>query len=81
MQQKKGLKNTAGIDTSKLAAECDLANLKAGIYKFDTVNVPVDLTKLSDVVKNVYDKLVHKVNNIDTAGFILKSKYDTDKSE
>ena len=26
-------------------------------------------------------KLVAKVNNIDTSGFVLKTKYDTDKSE
>ena len=31
--------------------------------------------------KTIYDKLVAKVNNIDTSGFILKTKYDTDKSE
>ena len=43
------------------------------------------MSKLSDVVKNdvvkkdVYDKLVAKVNNINTSGFVLK--YDTDKSE
>ena len=49
--------------------------------------VPVDLSKLSDIVKNnivkktVYDKLVAKVNTIDTSGFVLKTKYDTDKSE
>ena len=49
--------------------------------------VPVDLSKLSDVVKNnvvkknVYNNLVTKVNNIDTSGFLLKAKYDTDKSE
>ena len=49
--------------------------------------VPVDLSKLNDVVKNdvvkkaVCDKLVPKVNNIDTSGFILKTKYDTDKAE
>ena len=29
----------------------------------------------------MYDKLVAKVNNIDTSGFLLKTKYDTDKSE
>ena len=40
--------------------------------------VPVDLSKLSDVVKNdvvkktVYDKLVTKVNSIDTSEFVLK---------
>ena len=31
--------------------------------------------------KNVYDKLVAKVNNIDTSGFILTTKYYTDKSD
>ena len=30
-------------------------------------------------LKTVYDKLVTKVNNIDTSGFILKTQYDTDK--
>ena len=36
----------------------------------------------NDVVeKAVYDKLVAKINSIDNGGFILKSKYDTDKSE
>ena len=49
--------------------------------------VPVDLSNLSDVVENevvkkdVYDKLVAKVNNIGTSGFVLKTKYDTDKTE
>ena len=49
--------------------------------------VPVDLSKLSDVVENevvkkdVYDKLVAKVNNIGTSGFVLKTKYDADKTE
>ena len=49
--------------------------------------VLVDLSKLDDVVKNVvvqktvYDKLVAKVNSIDTGRFVLKTKYDTDKSE
>ena len=30
--------------------------------------------------KSVYDKLVAKLNNIDICGFVLKTKYDTDKS-
>ena len=48
--------------------------------------VPVDLSKLSDVVKNdvlkktVYDRLVAKVNSINNSTFVLKTKYDTDKS-
>ena len=29
----------------------------------------------------MYDKLVAKVNNIDVSRFILKTKYDTDKSD
>ena len=47
--------------------------------------VSIDLSKLSHVVNNdvlkksVYDKLVAKVNNIDTSGFALKTKHDTDK--
>ena len=44
------------------------------------------MSKLSNVVKNVvkkavYDKLVAKVNNIDTSDFVLKTKYQTDKTE
>ena len=30
--------------------------------------------------KTVYDKLVANVNSIDTSGFALKTKHDTDKS-
>ena len=47
----------------------------------------VDLSKLSNVVKfdvvkkDVYNNLVAKVDNIDTRGFVLKTKYHTDKSE
>ena len=29
----------------------------------------------------MYDKLVEKVNNIDTSGFALKTKCNADKSE
>ena len=29
----------------------------------------------------MYDKFLAKVNNIDTTGFVLKTKYDTDKSD
>ena len=48
--------------------------------------VPVDLSKLNDIIKNdavkktVYDKLVSNVNSIDTSGFVFKTKYDTAKS-
>ena len=45
------------------------------------------MSKLNNVVKNdvvietVYDKLVANVDDIDTNDFVLKTKYDTDKSE
>ena len=51
------------------------------------VPVPIDLSKPSDVVRNdvvkkvVYEELVAKVNSVDTRGFVLKTKYDSDKSE
>ena len=31
--------------------------------------------------ENVYKKLVAKVNDIHSRGFVLKTKYDTDKSD
>ena len=64
----------------------NLANLQTEVDKLDNdklAPVPADLSKLSDVVKNdvvkktVYDKLVAKVNNIDTSDFVLKTKYNT----
>ena len=45
------------------------------------------MSKLSNVAKNevvkkaVYDKLVTKVNNIDTSDFMLKTKYNTNITE
>ena len=87
---KADIKNISHADTSSFALKTNLANLKTEVDKFDIdklVPVPVGLSKLSDVVKNdvvkktAYDKLVAKVNNIDTSTFVLKTKYDTDKSE
>ena len=61
MQQKQILKMQTGIDKSKLAAKSDLVSLKAEVDKLDIdklAPVPVDLSKLSDVVKNdVFKKL------------------------
>ena len=87
---KADIKNISHADTSSFALKTNLANLKTEVDKLDIdklVPVLTDLSKLNNVVKNdvvkktIYDKLVAKVNNIDTSGFILKSKYDTDKSE
>ena len=89
---KADIKNISHVDTSSFASKTNLPSLKTevDIDKLDIdklVPVPTDLSKLSNVVKNdvvkkdVYDKLVTKVNAIDTSRFVLKTKYDTDKSE
>ena len=87
---KTDIKNIAHIDTSSFALKSNLAGLKTEVGKLDIdklVPVPVDLSKLNDVVKNDvakktgYDQLVTKVNSIDTSAFVLKTKYDTDKTE
>ena len=87
---KTNLKNVTHVDTSNFALKTNLASLKTEVDKLDIdklAPVPVDLSKLSDVVKNdvvkktVYNKLVAKVDNIDTSDFVLKTKYQTDKTE
>ena len=89
MKQNTESKNISHVDASSFALKSNLASLKTKGSKLDIdklTPVPVDLRKLSDVVKNgvfkktEYDKLVAKVNNIDTTGFVLKTTYDTDKS-
>ena len=40
-----------------------------------------DVVKHDVVKKAVYDKLAAKVNNNDTSAFVLKTKYQTDKTE
>ena len=87
---KTDIKNISQVDTSGFTLKSNLAGLKTEIDKLDIdklVLVPFDLSKLSNVVKNdvvkktIYDKLVAKVNIIDTSAFVLKTKYDTDKTE
>ena len=81
-------KNISHIDTSSFALKSNLSSLKTEVDKIDIdklVPVPVDLSKLSDAVKNyvvkktVYDKLVAKVNSINTIAVVLKTKYDATK--
>ena len=78
------------VDTSSFALKTNLANLKTEVDKLDInklASVTVDLSKLSDVIKNdvvkktVYNKLVAKVDNIDTTDFVLKTKYNSGKIE
>ena len=84
------MRNITHIDTSNFALKTNLASLKIEADKLDIdklAPVPVDLSKLSDVVKSdvvtkvVYDELAANVNNMDTSDFVLKSKYQTDKAE
>ena len=62
------LKDATGIDISNFALKSNLASLKT-VVKNDVVK------------KTIYDKLVAKVNNIDTTEFVLNTKYETDKSD
>ena len=66
------------VDTSSFALKKS-ANLKTEVDKLDIDKLkplPTDLSKLSNVVKNDivkktdYDKLVSKVDNIDTSRFV-----------
>ena len=84
---KTDLKNVTHVDTSSFALKTK-TNLKTKVDKLDIDKlglVPTDLSKLSSVVKNdvvkktVYDKIVAKVNNIDTSDFVLETKCDTEK--
>ena len=87
---KDDVKNITRVDTSSFALKTNLDNLKSQVDKLDVdklATVPVDLSKLSNVVKNdvvkktVYDKLVSKVNDIDTSGLVKKTDYNTKITE
>ena len=85
---KDDIKNITHVDTSSFALKTNLSSLKTEVDKLDIdklVPIPNDLSKLSNVVKNdvikktVYNKLVGKVDSINTNDFVLKTRYDTDK--
>ena len=82
---KDDLKDITHVDTSSFASKTNLAALKTEIDKIDTdklKTIPNDLAKLSNVVKNgvvkktEYNKVVTKVNGIDTTNFVSRTKYD-----
>ena len=75
---KTDLKNVTHVDFSSFESKTNLASLKTEVDKLDIdkfAPVPNDLAKLSNVVKNdvvkksEYDKLVTKVNGVDTTYF------------
>ena len=87
---KTDLKNVTNVDTLSYALKTNLVSLKPEVDKVDIyklVRVSADLSKLSDIVKNdavrktASNKLAAKLNNIDTSEFVLKTKYQTDKTE
>ena len=78
---KADIKNITHADTSGFALKTNLANLNTEVDKLDIDKlkpVPTDLSKLSNAVKNdvvkktYYNKLVTKIDNINTRGFVLK---------
>ena len=80
---KSDLINISHIDVSSYALKSNLASSKAEADKLDIDKlkpVPSDLAKLSNLVKNdvvkktEYDKLVAKVNGIDTTNFVSNMK-------
>ena len=88
--KKADLKNESHVDVSSFALKSNLASLKTEVDKLDIdklLPIPVDMSKLSDVVKNdivkktEYTKLVTKVDNIDTTNFVKKNNYEKDKSD
>ena len=84
------LKNVTHVDVSSFASKSNSASLKTEVDKLGIdklTPVPNDLAKLSNVVKNdvvkkiEYKKLVGKEDSIATTKFVLKTTYDTDKSD
>ena len=81
---KRNLKNVSLVDVSSFTSKANPASLKGEVEKLDIdklLPIPVDLSKLADVVKNdvvkktEYNKLVAKVDNIDTTNFVSRTKY------
>ena len=74
-------KNVSHVDASSFALKSNLGTLKTEVGKIDAdklKTVPVDLSKLSNVVKNdvvektEHNKLVTKIDNVDTTNFVKK---------
>ena len=87
---KTDLKNVSHVKVSSFALKSNLASLKTEVDKIDAdklKTVPADLAKLSNVVKHdvvkktEYNKLVTKVDNIDTTNFVKKNKYEKDGTD
>ena len=80
---KADLKNVSHVDVSSFALKSNWTSLKTEVDKLNIdklVPIPVNLSKISDVVKNDVvkkaecNKLVTKVDNIDTTNFVKKKQ-------
>ena len=87
---KTDLQNGMHVDLSSFASKTNLSSLKTEVDKLDIdklTPVPNDLAKLNNIIKNdvakntEYNKLVTKVDNIDTTNFVLKTKYENDGAD
>ena len=81
---------TKAVDTLGFVLKTNLTSLKTKVDKLDIDKLkplPDDVSKLSNVVTNEvvkkteYDKLFAKVDNIHASDFVLKTQYNTDKTE
>ena len=83
---KTDLKNVTHVDVSSFASKANLASLKTEVDNLDIAKL-TPVSKLSNLVKNDVikktecNKLITKVDNIDTTKFVLKITYDADKSD
>ena len=84
---KKDIKDITHIDAIGFALKTNLAALKTEVDKTDAdklKTVPIDLAKLTNVVKNDvvkktdYNALKSKVDAIDVSKYIGRTKYETD---
>ena len=67
LQKKTDIKNISHVDTSSFALKINLASLKTEVDKLDIdklAPIPVDLNKLSDVVKNDVAKKMYMINQL-----------------
>ena len=77
MQQKKDINDITHVDTSNFALKTNLSSLKTEVDKLDIdklATVPVDLSKLSNVVKNdVVKKTVYEVEKVENVKISSRS--------
>ena len=65
IQQKTNIKNIPHVDNADFALKSNLASLKTEVVQLDIhklMPVPVDLSKLSDAVKNDIVKKLYMIN-------------------